>query len=97
MWGILLSAVNYFIGFAFRAFIIKFAIMFGLFFAISELVPVLQNAGLLPTVASLNSVFGSFSEATWYFADLLAINYGAPLIISALVSKFIIRRIPFLN
>lgn len=97
MWGILLSAANYLLGFLIRGVIAKFFIFFGLFFVVSEFIPVLQSAGIIPTVSTLNGAFGGLSSGFWYFADLTGVNYGLPLVISAYVSRFIIRRIPFIN
>lgn len=97
MWGILFSAVNFLLGFVFRTIVIKFLVFFALFFVISEFVPVLQNAGIIPTVSSLNNAFSGLSQSFWYFADIAAVNYGAPLVISAYASRFILRRIPPLN
>ena len=95
MWGILLSAVNTALGFVFRATIIKFALFFGLFYAVSEFVPVL--ASWLPDTASLSSAFGLQTPHVWFFLDIFEVATGVSMLLSAWVTRFIIRRIPLLG
>ncbi|MCC4266175.1 DUF2523 domain-containing protein [Oceanimonas baumannii] len=95
MWGILLSAVNTAMGFIFRTVIIKFALFFGLFFVVHELVPVL--ASWLPDGANLTAAFGAQTPHVWYFLDLFEIAAGVSMLLSAWVTRFIIRRIPLIG
>jgi len=95
MWGILFSAVNFLLGFLLRKAVVAFVLFTGLFVLISEMVPVIQNAGLLPTTAGLNESLGSLGSGVWYVLDWTCFTFGAPLCISAHAARFIIRRIPF--
>ncbi|MBR8030379.1 DUF2523 domain-containing protein [Burkholderia cenocepacia] len=97
MYGILISAANVVLGFVCRSLIGKFFAYFVLYFVTTEFVGVLQSAGILPTAASLAGAFGSIGSDVWYFLDLCAFSYGAPLVISAYATRFIIRRIPIIG
>ncbi len=97
MFGILLSALNAALAFVVRSVIVKFAVFFALFFITTEFIQVLLSAGILPTASSLGSSLGGIPAATWYFLDLFNVSSGIPLILSAYVTRFIIRRIPVIG
>lgn len=95
MFGILASAFNVALGFVFRSVIVKFALYFGLYFVTTEFMGILGT--LLPSSNSLNGAFSGITSGVWYFLDLFAFPQGLPLIISAFVTRFIIRRIPIIG
>jgi hypothetical protein len=96
MYGILLSAANAIFGYVLRSVIVKFFLYFALYLFVTEAVSHLQSAHLLPSASSLN-VFGSIGDSVWYFLDLCSFSVGAPMIVSAYVTRFIIRRIPLIG
>lgn len=95
MFGILLSAGNALLGWLVRGVLVKFVVMVALYWIVAELVGVMVT--WLPTGAGLTSAFGGISAATWYFLDLFAFSNGVPLLIAALVTRFMIRRIPVIG
>ncbi|OXC75021.1 DUF2523 domain-containing protein [Caballeronia sordidicola] len=97
MFGILVSALNVFLGFVLRTVVVKLVVYAALYLFVSEAITFLQAAHIFPTVASLASGFGGVGEGMWYFMDLCAFSVGAPLILTAYVSRFIIRRIPLIG
>jgi hypothetical protein len=48
-------------------------------------------------VTSLNTAFGGVNTGDWYFLDFFALDYGLPLMISAVVARFLIRRLPVIG
>lgn len=82
----------------FREVVIKFVVMSSLFALITLLVPVAVNY-LTPwlNTGSLSSAFSGIPGSVWFFLDFFAINYGAPLMISAYVTRFLIRRLPVIG
>jgi hypothetical protein len=68
-----------------------------MWFITTEFISVLQSAGILPTASALAGAFGNVGSDVWYFMDLCAFSYGAPLVISAYATRFIIRRIPVIG
>ncbi|WP_354684019.1 DUF2523 family protein [Cupriavidus necator] len=97
MWAFILAGVNTLLGFVFRSLVVKFVVFFALWFITTEFVGVLQQVGILPTAASLNASLSGLSATTWYFLDLFAVSQGLPIIISGMVSRFIIRRLPVIG
>ncbi|WP_250501745.1 DUF2523 family protein [Caballeronia sp. AZ7_KS35] len=96
MFGILVSAFNVLLSYVLRSVIIKFVLYFGMYFFVTETITYLQSQHILPSASSLQ-VFGSIGSGTWYFLDLFAFSVGAPMIVTALVARFIIRRLPFIG
>lgn len=47
--------------------------------------------------SALSSAFLSVDPKIWYFLNLFNITGGLPLLISAYVARFIIRRLPFIG
>ncbi|MGC5809330.1 DUF2523 family protein [Ralstonia pseudosolanacearum] len=97
MFGILVSAANVALGFFLRSVVAKFFLYFALYFFVTEAVSLLQSAHLFPTAASLTGAFGAIGNDVWYFLDLFAFSYGAPLLVTAYVTRFIIRRLPIIG
>lgn len=95
MFGILLSALNSVLGWIFRALVIKFVVFTALYLVVHELVSVM--ASWLPSGGSLTSAFAGIGAGTWYFLDLFAVSVGVPVLISAYLTRFIIRRIPVIG
>lgn len=95
MFGILLSALNSILGWVFRGLVIKFVVFTALYLIVFELVSVM--ASWLPSGASLSSAFAGIGAGTWYFLDLFAVSVGVPLLVSAYLTRFIIRRIPVIG
>lgn len=95
MFGILLSAFNVALGYVFRSILVKFVIYFGLFFVTTEFISVIGY--LLPNSSSLSAAFGGIPGDVWYFLDLFNISAGVPILLSASVTRFVIRRIPVIG
>ena len=95
MYGILLSAFNAVLGFVLRSVIVKFVLYFGLFFVTTEFIALLTPR--LPDGNSLSSALGGIPASVWYFLDLFNVSTGIPILLSAWVTRFIIRRIPIIG
>lgn len=86
------------LGWVFRGVIIKFVLLSGLFALMTFLVPLVIGF-LAPFlgVSSLDSAFGGLGASTWFFLDFFALGYGVPLLISAHITRFLIRRLPVIG
>ena len=84
MFGILISALNTLLGFVFRSLIIKFVVFFALYFVVQGFVEILVE-------------FANLSDGFWYFINLSKLPQGISMIISAMATRFIIRRIPVIG
>lgn len=95
MFGILVSALNVALGFLLRQLVVKFVVLFALYFVVQAFVSVL--GGFLPNVSTLNGAFGGIAAGTWWFLDLFAFSQGLPLVITAFAYRFLIRRLPVIG
>lgn len=95
MFGILVSALNTALAFVLRSLLVKFVVFFALWFITTEFIAIL--APLLPNASALSSSLGGIPSAVWYFLDLFNVSAGVPILLSAWVTRFIIRRIPIIG
>lgn len=95
MFGILLSAGNALLGFIFRTVVIKACVIFAIFFVIESFAPVMKS--LLPQTLGINELFSQLPESFYYYFNLFMIADGIKLVLSAMLSRFIIRRIPLIG
>lgn len=101
MYGILLSALNTVLGTAiglfFRTVVIKFVFFSVMFLIATELLSVIQNAGLFPTAAQIQSGLSAIPPSVGYFCNVFNLYWGMGVVISAWSTRFIIRRLPKFN
>lgn len=94
IFGILVSAIWTMLSFLLRSVVMKLVTLFVLYFIVQALIGAMQRAGLFPTAASLNGAWSGIPSDIWYFLNLFGVSTGFPLVLSAYVTRFIIRRIP---
>lgn len=95
MFGIFVSALNAAMTWVFQKLVIKFVVLFAVFFVVESLASVL--AGFLPDTSSLTGVFSSITSDIWFFLDLFAFSDGASMVVTAMVYRFLIRRMPLIG
>lgn len=95
MFGILVSAFNLILGWIVRSVLVKFVLFFGLYFVTTEFLQVISS--LLPSANALTGALSGISASTSYFLDIFAFQTGLSLVISAYVTRFMIRRIPVIG
>jgi len=83
------------LSFLLRSVLIKFVVFFALFFVTTEFISALTP--LLPDASILNSTMAGIPSAVWYFLDIFNVGAGLPTILSAFVTRFVIRRIPVIG
>ncbi len=86
------------IAWIFRTVVIKFLVLAALFAVLAIVIP-LAISYVVPFIftTSLNSAFSGVDSGVWWVLDFFALDFGVPLIISALVARFLIRRLPFIG
>lgn len=95
MFGIFLSALNVVLAFIFKSTLIKFVFFFALYFVTTEFTPILIS--LLPNSNILSSALHRLPSSVAYFLNIFMIPQGISMIFSAYVTRFMIRRIPFIG
>lgn len=95
MFGIVLSAINVALAFIFRSVLVKFVLYFGLFFVTTEFIAILTT--ILPTGSALSSSLAGIPSSVWYFLDLFNVTAAIPALLTAWVTRFIVRRLPVIG
>lgn len=92
--AIIWSAVSFFI----QEALIKFLVLAALFFIIAVLTPIVIST-ITPFISTslLTNSFLSIPPGVWFFLDFFSLDVGLPLLISAHVARFVIRRIPVIG
>ncbi|HHU8565654.1 TPA: DUF2523 family protein [Escherichia coli] len=95
MFGIMTSVLYGVLGFLLRSVIVKFTVFFALYFIVQEFVPLILDMvnRQLPLLALISSIPDSLK----YFFSVFKVIDGINIILSAFVSRFIIRRIPVIG
>jgi len=82
----------------FRGVVVKFVILMGIFAVMAIVIPAaISFLAPFVGVTSLSSSFGGIDSGVWWFLDMFALDYGLPLLISAHVARFLIRRLPVIG
>lgn len=95
MFGRVLSALFSFAGWFAKSTMVKFVLFFGLFFVTSQFIELMVPH--LPGASALQSAFANLSPGLWYFLNMFQIPVGVPMVVSAYVTRFMIRRIPVIG
>lgn len=80
-----------------REIVIKFVVLAALFFVIEALMPRLLAQISAWTPSNISSAFSGLAPGAWWFLDKFALDIGVPLLLSAHVTAFTIRRIPVIG
>lgn len=86
------------VGLLLRDIFVKFFVFTAVFGLVAILAPV--ALGYLSTFisgGSLTSAFTGLPGGVWFFLDAFNLGMGIPLVLSALVARFIIRRLPVIG
>lgn len=98
MGRLLFTLASELLGFLFKGIVAKFFVFFALFYITTEFVPVVIEMfvpdNLIP---NLNTLFNSIPDSIWFFLNLFKFPLALSLYVSAMLSRFIIRRIPFIG
>lgn len=82
----------------FRDVVVKFLVFAAVFALVAFLVPkAIGYLGSFINPNGLGSAFSVVSPGVWFFLDFFQLGYGLPLVISAYVSRFLIRRLPVIG
>ncbi|MDE9460835.1 DUF2523 family protein [Xenorhabdus bovienii] len=84
------------LGFIFKGIVAKFFLFSALFYMTTEFIPIIID-WFLPKSTNLAELFGALPDSVWYFFNLFQFPIGIPLMLSAMVTRFIIRRLPIIG
>lgn len=95
MFGIMTSVIYGVLGFVLRSILVKFFIFFALYFVVQEFTPFIL--GLAQSHLSFTHLLTNIPEALKYLFNVFRIMDGINIMLSALITRFIIRRIPVIG
>lgn len=94
MWRVFGWALSW----MFRGVVVKMVILTAVIAVVAVLVPLaVSYLANFISPGSLTSVFSLIPPGVWFFLDAFRIDFGAPLVISAFVYSFLIRRLPVIG
>lgn len=82
--------------FIFRGIVPKFFLFFALYYISTEFVPAVIEL-FLPQSLDISALFSGLPDSIWYFLELMQFSVGVPMVFSAMVTRFIIRRLPVIG
>lgn len=82
----------------FREIVVKFLVFTAVLALVAFFVPyAVSYLGEFAGAGGLSNAFGAIDSSVWYVLRFFNLGYGVPLIISAYVSRFLIRRLPIIG
>lgn len=101
MFGIILSALNAFIGpllvMLLQKVVIKFLIFSAIYLVVVASVEALGSSGILPSASSIQNAMGTIPSSVGYFMSMFGMYKGMAMIFSAYAVRFTIRRLPIVG
>lgn len=86
------------VAFILREIVVKFVVFAAVFALVAILTPVaLTYLGPYLGTSGLSDSFSSVPPGVWFFVDFFQLQYGLPILISALIARFMIRRLPVIG
>lgn len=86
------------LSFLLRDVVVKFVVFSAIFGLVGFLIPkAIQYLGPWLGTASLTNAFAGLPAGVWFFLDFFQLGFGVPLLISAYVARFLIRRLPVIG
>lgn len=92
MMGAILSAV---VSWLFKGVLIKFVIFTVMYVVVTAVIGYISSK--VPSANTFSNSFATWTPAMWYFADITLFTQFFPALMSALILRFAIRRIPFIG
>lgn len=85
-------------GFLLREIIVKFTVLTAIFALLALFVPKAIEL-VLPYISTtgLSGAFSGLGAGVWFWLDAFQLPFGVPLLISAWVARFLVRRLPVIG
>ena len=97
MYSILVSAFNAVLGWIFRGVVIKFVILGAIYYVIAWIAEAVLSTFDISPLTGLQTVINAIPTGVLWFMGIFRLDVGIPLILGAMLTKFLIRRLPFIG
>lgn len=92
------SLLSKLLGFIFKKSVVKFWALGLLYFIVLDFVPTLISwTGADALLNDVFAMFGNIPSGVGYFLSAFNLGFGVKLIVSAYITRFLIRRIPVIG
>lgn len=97
MWGILISAAYSVLGWVIRGVVIKFIVLGALYYVVAWIAEsVLTQLDISP-LTGLQSLLNGLPGSLLYLMGVFRLDVGLPLLLGAMLTSFLIRRLPIIG
>jgi len=97
MWGILISAAYSVLGWVIRGVVIKFIVLGALYYVVAWIAEsVLTQLDISP-LTGLQSLLNGLPPGLLYLMGVFRFDLGLPLLLGAMLTSFLIRRLPVIG
>lgn len=97
MYAILVSAFNFILTWIFRGVVVKFIILSALYYVVTWIAEsVLSQLDISP-LTGMQALVDAIPVGIRWFMTVFRFDVGLPLILGAMLTKFLIRRLPIIG
>ena len=97
MYAILVSAFSWVLNWFLRGVVIKFIILTALFYVVEWIGSAVLSQIDISPLTGMQTLLDSLPTGVLWFMALFRFDVGLPLVLGAMLSKFIIRRLPIIG
>jgi len=97
MWGILVSAFNYLLGWFLRGVVLKFIVLTMLYYVVTWIAETVLSQLDISPVTGLQTLLNGLPSGLLYLMGVFRFDVGLPLILGAMLTSFLIRRLPIIG
>lgn len=97
MYGILVSAANFLLGWIFRGIVVKFIILTAIYYVVSWIAESVLSQLDISSLTGLQTIIDSLPVGVLWFMGVFRFDVGLPLVLGAFLTAFIIRRLPLIG
>lgn len=97
MWALLSAFGTFLFNLIFRAGVVKFVVGIFAFFVFEWFWSLCAELLTGYTSAGLTTAMGGLANDVLYFMGVMQLHIGLPMILAAYVTRFAVRRIPFIG
>lgn len=97
MYGILVSAFKWVLGYVISGVTIKFVLLTGLYYVITWIADTLLSQLDISPLTGLQTVLNAIPSGVLWFLGHMRADIGVPLVLGAYLTSFLIRRLPVIG
>lgn len=97
MYAILVAAARFLLGFIFRGVVVKFVILGAIYYVIQWIAEAVLTQLDISSLDGLQTAVDALPQAVRWFLVVCKFDVGLPILLGAMLTAFLIRRLPFIG